>query len=223
LVFSFDEESGAELLKIDGESFRHLFLSRRSAANEKFLFRNLKEPFLFEYEVVNIGKKDATLKLINSFADVPHKSGQCDIAWCVVDPKTIEKTLPMLNELGVSNLYFIYSARSQKNFKIDIERINRILINSCCQCGRSDIMNVAVFKSLKEFCDEKKEFFAFNFGGEPASGVKDGLFLVGPEGGFSDDEQKLLTTNAQKILSFNTKNILRSETAVVAAASLCAI
>jgi len=223
LVFSFDEKSGIELLKIDGENFRHLFLSRRSTADEKFLFRNLKEPLLYEYEVLNIGKKDATLELTNSFADDTTTKKRCDIAWCVVDPKTIEKTVPMLNELGVDNLYFIYSARSQKNFKVDEERINRILINSCCQCGRSELMSVAIFKSLKEFCDSQKDFFVFDFGGESIEGTKEGVFLVGPEGGFNDEEKKILSEKAKKTLSFGTKNILRSETAVVAAASLCAI
>jgi 16S rRNA (uracil1498-N3)-methyltransferase len=223
LVFSFDEKSGIELLKIEGENFRHLFLSRRSTADEKFLFRNLKEPFLYEYEVLNIGKKDATLKLTSSFADAAATKKQCNIAWCVVDPKTIEKTVPMLNELGVNNLYFIYSARSQKNFKIDEERITRIVINSCCQCGRNDLMNVVIFKSLKDFCANQKDFFVFDFGGEPAEKIKEGLFLVGPEGGFNDEEKRILSEKAKKTLSFGTKNILRSETAVVAAASLCAI
>jgi 16S rRNA (uracil1498-N3)-methyltransferase len=223
LIFSYEEKSGLELLKIEGDSFRHLFLSRRSGADEKFLFRNLREPFLYEYEVLEIGKKDATLRLVSSFEDDVCEIKSCDIAWCVVDPKTIEKSLPMLNEIGVKNLYFIYSARSQKNFKIEMERINRILINSCCQCGRSDLMNVEIFKSLQEFCDKQKEFFVFDFGGETLEGIREGVFLVGPEGGFSDDEKKLLKAKAKKIVSFGTKNILRSETAVVAAASLSII
>lgn len=220
MVFSYDEKSGSELLKIEGESFRHLFLARRSRADETFLFRNLKDGFLYEYEAQNVGKKDATLRLVSSRKDEDGHMPANEIAWCVVDPKTIEKTLPMLNEIGVSKLYFVYSDRSQKNFKLDMDRVNRILINSCCQCGRSDLMEIYTYKSLKDFCEDKKEFFVFDFGGEAASQAREGIFLVGPEGGFSEDEKKLLSKNAKKILSFGTKNILRSETAVVSAASL---
>lgn len=223
MVFSYDEKSGSELLKIEGESFRHLFLARRSKADKTFLFRNLRDGFLYEYEVQNVSKKDATLRLISNKKDESKHASANEIAWCVADPKTIEKTLPMLNEIGVSKLYFVYSDRSQKNFKLDMDRINRILINSCCQCGRSDLMDTYVYESLKDFCADKKEFFAFDFGGEPVSKVSDGIFLVGPEGGFSEDEKKFLSKNAKKILSFKTKNILRSETAVVLAASLALV
>jgi len=223
LIFSYDEQSGAELLKIDGENFRHLFLARRSAENEKFLFRNLKDSFLYEYETSNIGKKEATLRLINSFEEPQETKREREIAWCVVDPKTIEKTLPALNELGIDNIHFIYSARSQKNFKIDIERINRILINSCCQCGRTKLMGVHTFKNIEEFCNEKKEFFVLDFGGEPFGDIKEGLFLIGPEGGFTNDEKDFLKSKAQKVVSFFGANVLKSETAAIAVASLCAM
>jgi 16S rRNA (uracil1498-N3)-methyltransferase len=223
MIFSYDDKSGAELLKIEGENFRHLFLARRSSEGEKFLFRNLKDAFLYEYEAVLIGKKEATLKLIATLPDKKPEAKRCDIAWCVVDPKTIEKTLPMLNEIGVQNLYFIYAARSQKNFKIDMERINRIIINSCCQCGRSDLMKISIFKDFKDFCDAKKDFCVLDFGGESVSDADNNIFLIGPEGGFNEDEKSFLSKKAKKILSFNTPNVLRSETAVVAAASLLII
>ena len=49
-------------------------------------------------------------------------------------------------ELIKSLLFIDYS---QKNFKINIEKIEKILINSSCQCGRSNIIKLDVCKTLK--------------------------------------------------------------------------
>jgi len=223
LVFSYDERSGAQTLKIEGDTFRHLFLSRRSKEDEVFLFRNLIDGVLYEYRVQAIGKKDAILTLNGQCSDADTDFVGCEIAWCVVDPKTIEKTLPMLNEVGVSKIYFIYSDRSQKNFKIDTDRLNRILISSCCQCGRTALMKTVTYKNLDEFCDMNIPFFAFDFGGEGIGSVRNGTFLIGPEGGFSERERELIKKRAQKILSFGAPNVLKSETAAVAAATLALI
>ena len=50
---------------------------------------------------------------------------------------------------------------------------------------------------------------------------KNKLFLIGPEGGFGNEERELFGQKSKKILSFSTKNILKSETAVLAAATFC--
>ncbi len=223
MVFSYDERSGAETLKIEGDTFRHLFLSRRSKEDEIFLFRNLFDGNLYEYEAQTVGKRDAVLVLKRQKNSANDEFVGCEIAWCVVDPKTIEKTLPMLNEAGVSKIYFIYSDRSQKNFKIDEERLRRILISSCCQCGRTSLIETFICKSLDEFCDMNIPFFAFDFGGDGIGNIRNGTFLVGPEGGFSERERELIKKRAQKVMSFAASNILKSETAVVAAASLALI
>lgn len=57
-------------------------------------------------------------------------------AWCVIDIKSIKKVLPMLNELGVSRITFVYCDRSQINIKLDFARFERILEASMQQCGR---------------------------------------------------------------------------------------
>ena len=84
-----------------------------------------------------------------------------------------------------------------------------------------DIMRMEIFKNVREFVDKVGDFCVFDFGGAlPSGDDKDSIFLIGPEGGFSDGERELLKQKAKKILSFNTPNILRSETAVLSAASL---
>jgi 16S rRNA (uracil1498-N3)-methyltransferase len=79
-----------------------------------------------------------------------------------------------------------------------------------------------IFGSLKDFMDEVDDFSVFDFGGEALTTEdKNRLFLIGPEGGFNDEEREIFRQKAKKILSFSTKNILKSETAVLAAATFC--
>ena len=74
------------------------------------------------------------------------------------------------------------------------------------------------------FMDEVDDFSVFDFGGEALTAEdKNRLFLIGPEGGFNDEEREIFRQKSKKILSFSTKNILKSETAVLAAVAFCVI
>jgi 16S rRNA (uracil1498-N3)-methyltransferase len=142
------------------------------------------------------------------------------IAWCVVDPKTIEKTLPFLNELGVQKIEFIYSKRSQKSYQIRPERLDAIIIASCEQCGRTQKMEFEVFDSLTDWLKSKNEFFVLDFGGEALpKELQGGVYLIGPEGGFDDDEKTKLKACAKAVYSFDSGLVFRSETAAAAIAS----
>ena len=69
----------------------------------------------------------------------------------MVDPKIVEKSIASLNELGVDKITFIYCEYSQKNFKPNFEKLEKLLINSSSQCGRSSIIKLDSCNSLKEF------------------------------------------------------------------------
>ncbi len=69
----------------------------------------------------------------------------------MVDTKIVEKALPTLNEIGVSSITFIYCKRSQRNFKLDFKRLEKILISSSQQSGRDNLMNLNILNSLEEF------------------------------------------------------------------------
>jgi 16S rRNA (uracil1498-N3)-methyltransferase len=128
----------------------------------------------------------------------------------------IEKTLPFLNQIGVKKITFIYCERSQNNFKLDFERFKKIIINSNQQCGRVHLMEFCLEKNLEKVISKNQNLSVLDFGGSSDfSNVE--KVLVGCEGGFSDREKELLKN--QKKIAFSTKNILKSETAVVAVAS----
>ena len=121
----------------------------------------------------------------------------------------------MLNEMGVGKISFIYCDFSQKNFKLRLDRIKTILINSCQQCGRSDLMDIEILSSSQKFFEKYPEFIALDFNGENIECKNyNKPFLIGPEGGFSENEREYFK-EIVKLKSF----ILRSESAVSSVAA----
>ena len=141
------------------------------------------------------------------------------IGWCVIDPKLIEKNIASLNELGVSKITFIYCKYSQTNFKINMEKLKRILHNSSSQCGRSSIIQLDTCDSLDRFIEENNNIYLVDFSKKLISDCKEDIdtILVGCEGGFSTDEREKFQSD--NIVGFKSNLILRSETAVISAAS----
>ncbi|QOG11734.1 16S rRNA (uracil(1498)-N(3))-methyltransferase [Arcobacter sp. FWKO B] len=218
MQFSYHKNAGDSILEIDGELYNYLFKIRRHKSDETFDFRNLTDSFIYTYKTQNISKKSAIIELIQSLDKPQISSNTIHIGWCVVDPKTIEKTLPFLNELGVSKISFIYSDFSQKNFKINYERIEKIIINSCMQCGRSDLIKFEEYKNIKEFLNIYPSSFILDFSNNTISKEMDiDTIIIGSEGGFSQNERKLFSQN--QIVGLKHNLILRSETAVISIAS----
>ena len=219
MQYLFDSEAGVETLSVKEENYRYLFKVRRHKVGEVIALRNLKDNFLYFYKIENILKKEALLVLKDKKELVIKPSKYLHLGWCVVDPKTIEKTLPMLNEIGVSKISFIYCQRSQKNFKTNFKRFEKIVLNSSQQCGRSVMMELEEIKSLQNFLEIYPNSAIIDFGGKDIK--KTSLFstvVVGCEGGFSENERKLFEN--KPIYKLNTPMILKSESAAISVSSI---
>ena len=219
MQFTYHQNSGDELLKIDGDLHKYLFKVRRHNKSKNLFFRNMLDDILYEYEIVDINKKDTTLRMSGK-KNMPIKPQKyLHIGWCVIDAKNIEKSLPMLNEIGVSKITFIRCRYSQNNIKINYQKLEKILINSSMQCGRSDKMVLDEVASLREFVSNNPECYMFNFSSNnianSAKSIK--TIVVGCEGGFCDDEVLMFETD--KIVGVSSNLVLRSESAVGVLAS----
>lgn len=199
-------------ITLRGEEHKYLFKVRRLKKSDPVKIRTLKDDFLYIYRIDEINKKEAVLSLCEKIISPNRPHTFVHLAWCIVDPKNIEKTLPFLNETGVGKITFVYCDYSQKNFRLKPERIEKILINSCQQCGRSSLMQTEFLNSSSEFFSRYSDFYALDFDGEDIGcGLKpDKPFLIGPEGGFSEEERACFKEKL-KFRGF----ILRSETAAV--------
>jgi 16S rRNA (uracil1498-N3)-methyltransferase len=217
MQFTYDEFCGKEILEIKDEVYNYLIKARRHKIDDEIYFRNLKDNYIYLYKLNFIDKKKAILELISSEEKILLNENKLHIGWCIVDPKTIEKFIPSLNEMGVEKITFIYSDFSQKNFKINIEKLEKILISSSTQCGRSNIIKLDVCKNLEQFMKENNDAYFLDFSDvyvdEKSKHIK--TLVIGCEGGFSKKERE--TFKKDFIVGFKSNLILRSETAVISA------
>lgn len=213
MKFLYDKSAGNANLELTNEPFLHL-KARRVQVGERISVRNLIDEKDYIYEILSFNRRSANLGLVFA-SKISPKNYDLTLGWAVVDPKIIEKTLPFLNELGVGKIAFVYTKFSQANFRLDIAKFERICALSCEQCGRGKLMEFEIYKSLDEFLKIYDNAAALNFGGENLQNHKDQTLIIGPEGGFSSDE----LAKFKRKFGLNTPNILRSQTAIIVAAS----
>ncbi len=218
MIYFFDENAGAYTLKIKGEVYKYLVKVRRQTKGDLLSVRNKKSiETLYSYKVIAIEPRYLELQLVSSKVKIV-STKELHIAWCVIDSKSIEKVLASLCEIGVSRISFIGCDRSQKNFKQDFKRYERIVEASMQQSGRTSLMAFDTYKDIASFIKEFPDTKVFDFTENILRGESNfQRVLIGCEGGFSPVEKELLSS--QEIFRLDSPMVLRSESAVVAVAS----
>lgn len=129
-------------------------------------------------------------------------------------------------ELGVRHFIPLISDRTEKT-GFDIERAEKIVIEASEQCGRTDIPRVREPLSVESLIKElhgKAELFVAEQGSPQVSNSNYQIsqplaVLIGPEGGWTDEEKKLFVDNDIKHLALSDLT-LRAETAAITAVAL---
>jgi 16S rRNA (uracil1498-N3)-methyltransferase len=173
--------------------------------------------------IADAGKKRMTLtverqtRAAESVPDVwlafaPVKRAQTD--WLV------EKA----TELGVARLMPVMTQRTVAE-RVKLERLETIAIEATEQCGRTRVPQITEPIHLRRFVEEldpgRHFYFADESGGDPlATSFEEGpaVILVGPEGGFTEDERAFVRSSGAFAVSLGPR-ILRAETAALAALS----
>lgn len=220
MKFILHTAAGERELTISGEEYKYLIKVRRHVIGDLIVFRHRDTlTIAHTYRLERTDGKNGYFILENSQKSVCEASRKLHIGWCIVDPKTIEKTLPMLMELGVSQITFIHCKRSQRNFRLEYDRFVRIMESAMMQCGRTSLIEFFEVPALSTFLNANPEAIVLDFGGEEI-GQKESFetVIVGCEGGFDESERKAF--GSHRIRHLNIPMVLRSETAVVAIASM---
>ena len=219
MQFIYDKNAKNELLKIEDENYNYIVKARRHKLDDILDFRNLEDDFLYSYKISQIDKKSLFLNLLKKEKRVIENIKKIHLGWCIVDPKTIYENIASLNELGVDKITFVYSDFSQKNFKINFEKLEKILINSSSQCGRSSIIKLDIYKNIDTFIADNPDTYFLDFSqtsiDSKVSDIK--TLMIGTEGGFSKRERELFNKNF--IVGFSSNLILKSQTAIISATS----
>lgn len=216
MQFIYHSKSGDDNIIVEGDEYKHVFHSRRERANKLFTFSNMRDSTLYFYKISEITKKYASFYLESSYIKSTPLINT-HIIQSVINMREFSKILPCLNELMVAKITLFYSDFSQKNEKINLDRLNKILINSSMQCGRLHLLDIEVLEDLKSVLTNYPNALAFDF--DSGLNIKfadlDSI-IIGPEGGFSKHEKELLKNRS---FSISLKSIMKSITASVFIAS----
>lgn len=165
MQFLYQQNAGDFQVEISNDDFTYLIKARRFGVDSVVKMRNLKDKKLYTYAIMEIKKKSALLTKISEQDSQNSHSSPLHLLWAIIDPKVIEKTLPFLNELGIPRISFFYAEFSQRQFSLNLQRMQKILISSSQQCGRIDLMELEVLKDFDCVCEQYAPFYAFDFGG----------------------------------------------------------
>ena len=141
-----------------------------------------------------------------------------------------ELVLQKACELGVSKIIPLISSRCvalDKNFDVKKLIYHKIMKSACEQSKRNNVAVIDDVCTINELdVDASLKMVAFENEKYSASKIsqlydkqKSIVIVIGPEGGFSDDEIKVLTDKGYQCVSLGSR-ILRSETASLYALSV---
>ena len=218
MLYLYNLQAGTPQLSLEGDDHRYIFKVRRHKEGDTLYLRNLEDGLLHCYLITFMDKHSSNLTLQESSVLEIKAKQSLHIGWCVIDPKSVEKVLPSLNEMGVEKITFIYCKRSQKNFKLDFKRLEKILLNSSQQSGRSQMMQLETAEDLLQFLEKYPQSKMLNFSKNNFIGTDTvDTLVIGCEGGFHEDEVALF--KYEDIVGFDTPLVLKSESAVCAVAA----
>ena len=181
------------------------------------------------YNIDNISNTSCSLILKNRTPSyIPSKN--ITLYLSIIKKDNFELVVQKATEIGVTSIIPILSKHSEKK-SLNAERLNKTAIEASEQCGRGDIPTILPIVSLKdalsiELPDEVS--YVLQMSGTPVSNIdiqknikqnKSIAFFVGPEGGWSEDEEKLFKNKKIESISIG-KTTLRAETAAVVGCAL---
>jgi 16S rRNA (uracil1498-N3)-methyltransferase len=147
------------------------------------------------------------------------------LAFAPVKRAQLDWLVEKATELGVARLVPVVTQRTIVE-RVKLERLNAIAVEAAEQCGRTLLPEIAeplnLGKLLEQGGQERTLYFADENGGQPASlAFHQGpaTLLIGPEGGFTDQERSSIRAAANTVPISLGPRILRAETAALAAVS----
>ena len=178
-------------------------------------------------EIIFLDRDRVEVKFLNKIKE-SSKISNIELAICLVKKNPMETILQKATELGVSRIIPIISERTEVK-ELNYERAQKIVIEATEQSNQLNPPEVSKVIKLKDFLeklDSGTKFLFADVNSQNNLKKKDveGDFLktilIGPEGDFSPSERKSILAKANTTSFSISKNILRSDTAVISAISL---
>jgi 16S rRNA (uracil1498-N3)-methyltransferase len=177
-------------------------------------------------EIVFLERDRVEVKFLNKLKNSSTVSN-IELAICLVKKTPMEIILQKATELGVSKITPIISERTEVK-ELNLERANKITIEATEQSNQLKPPIINKVTKLKDFISNNKDikiFFAnvnskYRLKSADIEKRQSISILIGPEGDFSPQELELILATSNLTSFTLSRNILRTDTAVISAISL---
>ena len=214
-------ENSTSLLSKEHTHYLVNVMRAKRGANVNFFNKNGE----WLSEIVFLEKDRVEVKFLSKIKENTNTLN-IELAICLVKKNAMEIILQKATELGIRKIIPIISERTEVK-EINFERANKIVIEATEQSNQLEPPQISEILNLKDFLNinRNKIFFAdinSDYSLEKKD-FKEGetvTVLVGPEGDFSPTERELILNDFTIVAFSLSKNILRTDTAVISAISL---
>lgn len=216
---------------LEGEEAHHLINVMRQRVSERVCLFNGNGNFYFG-NIKSENKKSVEIEIVECRQSENEPTVQIDVFQALAKGDKLSLIMQKITELGATNLFLFESkfcdVKAQFNKR---ERMDLISVSAAKQCSRATIVSSSGIFDIDNICKMIAEYDAFivayeNETGETladflseSSGIKKIAIMIGPEGGFSEDEIQKLRVAGAVVLSLG-KRILRTETAAIASTAI---
>lgn len=216
-------------LRVEGESYQHLFRARRVAAGEEMRVVDGKGRARWG-KVARVDRTSATVALGEPAPD-REPAFQLTLLVPTCRPERASWLIEKATEVGVSAIQFLNMARAPRDLGMGtFDRLRRVAMAAVEQSHRSRLPEITgpyafqdavrLASGARWFLDPETEGGANGVGADPEA--TSGALLVGPEGGLDPGERRQLLEGGWSPVGLGDR-ILRLETAAVVGAALILI
>ena len=206
---------------ISGGEAQHLSRVRRAKVGDEIVAFN-GDGFDYHLKISEITKDKVVAEIIEKTINRASNDTNITVYLSMIKNDALTTAIDNLAELNVKHVKLFKSDYSVAQIdEKKLEKLNQIAIQASKQSERADVMKISIInkKDIKIDCENVITFFAYedsnnkieNFSGDFA-------VIIGPEGGFSENENKFFSSFAKNVSL--SKTILRAEVACVASVSM---
>lgn len=172
-------------------------------------------------QLTKLGKRSALAKALECITEQPPQPPARHLIFAPIKKQRLNFLIEKAVELGVTDLHPVLTTRTT-NRKINHERIEAQIIEAAEQCERMHVPRLHNLDNMKtvikrwsgpkpvKACIERHE-------AKNIKGMKENkhAFLIGPEGGFDDDEVEFLSAEPNIDAISLGETVYRAETACI--------
>ena len=224
---NIDENNGKILIKDKSDCNHIQNVYRLNVGHE---LRIIDGEYEYFTEIIQISKKEVFVKILEKKEDSYSLNVSIDVAMGILKNDKMNLAIQKLTEIGVNRIIPLKTERVVVKINEKKEKWDVVVRETLKQCRGIKFTEITPVKKLAEIDYSKydKIIFAYENSGESKSlseiiekGDKDILYIIGPEGGITQEEVDFLKNSKAMEISLG-KRILRAETAAIVVCGIIA-